>query len=82
MDYTSNDTNMTGSAGLSAGLQTYYNRKLLETFEPNLVHTQFATMYPLPANNGKVMQMRKFTPIPANTKVASMQPELEIKEQK
>ena len=68
MAYTSNDTNMTGSAGLSAGLQTYYNRKLLETFEPNLVHTQFATMYPLPANNGKVMQMRKFTPIPANTK--------------
>ena len=30
MAYTNTDTNMTGSSGLSAGMQTYYNRQLLE----------------------------------------------------
>ena len=41
MAYTNTDTNMTSSSALSAGMQTYYNRELLRTFEPNLVHLQF-----------------------------------------
>ena len=41
MAYTNTDTNMTTSSALSAGMQTYYNRELLRTFEPNLVHLQF-----------------------------------------
>lgn len=41
MAYTNTDTNMTTSSGLSAGMQTYYNRELLRTFEANLVHLQF-----------------------------------------
>ena len=43
MAYTNTDTNMTTSSALSAGMQTYYNRELLRTFEPNLVHLQLAT---------------------------------------
>ena len=67
MAYTNTNTNMTTSTGLSAGMQTYYNRTLLRTFEPNLVHLQFGENYPLPANSGKVMQMRKLIPIEGKT---------------
>lgn len=67
MAYTNTDTNMTTSTGLSAGMQTYYNRQLLRNFEPNLVHLQFGDMHPLPENAGKVMNFRKMVPIPAKT---------------
>lgn len=67
MAYTNADTNMTTTSGLSAGMQTYYNRELLRTFEPNLVHLQFADVYPMPANNGTVMNMRKLIPLDAKT---------------
>ena len=46
MAYTSENTNMTMSGGLTPGMQTYYNRELLRTFEPNLVHDQFAEEHP------------------------------------
>lgn len=65
MPYTNTDTNMTTSAGLTAGMQTYYNRELLRTFEPNLVHLQFGDMYPMPENNGIHMNMRKLLPLDA-----------------
>lgn len=68
MPYTNTDTNMTNSTGLTKGMQTYYNRELLRTFEPNLVHLQFAERYPMPANNGLVMNMRKLVPVKTNTK--------------
>lgn len=65
MAYTNTDTNMTNSTGLTPGMQTYYNRELLRTFEPKLVHDQFAEEYPLPANHGTVMNLRKILPIDA-----------------
>lgn len=65
MVYTNTDTNMTTSTGLSAGMQTYYNRELLRTFEPKLIHDQFAEEYPLPPNNGTTMNLRKLLPIDA-----------------
>lgn len=49
MAYTNTDTNMTTSSGLSVGMQTYYNRELLRTFEPNLVHLQFGDEHRMPA---------------------------------
>lgn len=67
MAYTNTDTNMTTSTGLTLGMQTYYNRELLRTFEPNLVHLQFGVEYPLPANSGKTTDLRKMIPIEANT---------------
>lgn len=67
MAYTNTDTNMTTSAGISPSMQTYYNRTLLKTFEPELVHLQFAEVYPFPKNNGKVMNMRKLMPLDAKT---------------
>lgn len=65
--YTNTNTNMTTSSGLTPGMQTYYNRELLRTFEPNLVHLQFGDEYRMPANSGVVMNMRKLIPIDAKT---------------
>ncbi|HIU14932.1 MAG TPA: N4-gp56 family major capsid protein [Candidatus Ventricola intestinavium] len=68
MAYTSKDTNMTGSTGLTPGMQTYYNRELLRTFEPELVHLQFGDEHRMPPNSGLVMNMRKLIPLETNTK--------------
>lgn len=65
--YTNTDTNMTTTAGLSPSMITYYNRALLQTFEPELVHLQFAETYPMPLNNGLVMNMRKLLPLEGST---------------
>lgn len=71
MAYTNTDTNMTTSNGLSAGMQTYYNRELLRTFEPNLVHLQFGDEHRMPPHSGLVMNMRKLIPLETNTKALS-----------
>lgn len=67
MPYTNTDTNMTTSTGLTPGMQTYYNRELLRTFEPELVHLQFGDEHRMPENNGLIMNMRKLIPLDANT---------------
>ena len=67
MAYTSTNTNMTASTGLTPGMQTYYNRELLRTFEPELVHLQFGDEHRMPENAGLVMNMRKIIPLEANT---------------
>ena len=67
MAYTSENTNMTMSGGLTPGMQTYYNRELLRTFEPELVHLQFGDEHRMPENSGLVMNMRKIIPLEANT---------------
>lgn len=71
MAYTNTDTNMTTSSTLSAGMQTYYNRELLRTFEPNLVHLQFGDEHRMPPHSGLVMNMRKLIPLETNTKALS-----------
>lgn len=71
MAYTNTDTNMTTSSALSAGMQTYYNRELMRTFEPNLVHLQFGDEHRMPPHSGLVMNMRKLIPLETNTKALS-----------
>ena len=71
MEYTSTNTNMTASTGLTPGMQTYYNRELLRTFEPELVHLQFGDEHRMPENSGLVMNMRKIIPLEANTNTLS-----------
>lgn len=71
MAYTSTDTNMTGSTGLTPGMQTYYNRELLRTFEPELVHLQFGDEHRMPVGSGLVMNMRKIIPLETNTTTLS-----------
>jgi N4-gp56 family major capsid protein len=62
------NTNKTDSSALAPGMQTYYNRELLRTFEPELVHLQFGDEHRMPENNGLVMNMRKIVPLETNTK--------------
>lgn len=57
--------NKTTTAGLAPGMQDYFDRKLLRTMKPKLVHTQFAQMRPLPANNGTTIHFRRWNPLEA-----------------
>lgn len=66
-DYTPTNTNMSSSTGLSAGMQRYYNRTLLEDKEAKLVHEQFCTHVPFPRNNGTSMSLRKLLKVASNT---------------
>ena len=64
-------TNKTDTSALAPGMQTYYNRELLRTFEPELVHLQFGDEHRMPENSGLVMNMRKIIPLEANTNTLS-----------
>lgn len=67
MAYTNGNSNFTTSAGIAPAMQTFYNRTLLRSFEPELVHLQFGEVYPMPQNNGMIMNMRKLVPLSAKT---------------
>lgn len=48
---------------LSAEMKTYYENRLIDYAEPALVHDQFADKYPIPANSGKTIEFRKYSPL-------------------
>lgn len=48
---------------LSPEMKTYYEKRLLDNAEPNLVHSQFADKYPIPKNGGKTIEFRKYSPL-------------------
>ena len=52
--------NTTGSSGMSAEMKTFYERRLIDQALPALVHDQFGDSYPIPANNGKTIEFRKY----------------------
>ena len=56
--------NHTGATGMSAEMKTYYEKRLLDQAEPLLVHDQFGDKYPIPANNGKTIEFRKYDSLP------------------
>ena len=59
--------NTTATSGMSAEMKTYYEKTLLDLAEPALVHDQFGDSYPIPANNGKTIEFRKYTALPKAT---------------
>lgn len=66
--------NMTGittpyseGGGLSQEMKTYYSDYLIDMAEPKLVHDQFGQKRPIPKNNGKVIEFRKYDPLPKMT---------------
>ena len=59
--------NHTGANGMSAEMKTYYEKRLLDQAEPLLVHDQFGDKYPIPANNGKTIEFRKYESLPKAT---------------
>lgn len=58
------NTQTTGSSGMTADMKTYYEKRLIDYAEPNLVHDQFADKYNIPANGGKTIEFRKYDSLP------------------
>ena len=54
------NTQTTTTAGLSDEMKTFYEDRLIDYAEPNLVHDQFGDEYPIPANGGKTIEFRKY----------------------
>ena len=53
--------------GLSAEMKTYYSDYLIDMAEPKLVHDQFGQKEPIPKNRGKIVEFRKYDPLPTIT---------------
>ena len=58
------NTNVTGDAGLSVEMKTFYDMNLIDEAQPNLIHDQFGQKRPIPANGGKKIEFRKFASLP------------------
>lgn len=54
--------NSTGN-DLSPEMKVYYEDRLIDYAEPNLVHDQFGDKYPIPRNGGKTIEFRKYSPL-------------------
>lgn len=58
------NTNVTTDAGLSDEMKTFYSDYLIDFAKPALVHDQFGQKHPIPKNGGKVIEFRKYSPLP------------------
>ena len=58
------DTQVTTQESLSPEMKTYYEDTLIDNAEPKLVHDQFGDKYPIPKNNGKTIEFRKYAALP------------------
>ena len=58
------NTNVTGDGGLSPEMKTYYEKSLIRTAEPLLVHDQFGQKKPIPKNGGKTIEFRRYASLP------------------
>lgn len=61
------NTNTTGQSSLSLEMKTFYDKVLLKSAEPELVHDQFGQKRPIPKGNGKKIEFRKFSALPTVT---------------
>lgn len=48
---------------LSPEMKVYYEDRLIDYAEPNLVHDQFGDKYPIPKHGGKTIEFRKYSPL-------------------
>ncbi len=53
--------------GLSPAMKTYYSDYLIDIAEPKLVHDQFGQKTPIPQGKGKMIEFRKYDPLPTVT---------------
>lgn len=58
------NTNTTLDNGLSDEMKTYYSDYLIDMAAPKLVHDQFGQKHPIPQNGGKIIEFRKYDPLP------------------
>lgn len=62
------NTNVTTQTGvgqdLSPEMKVFYDRKLIQEAEPQLIHDQFGQKRPIPKGAGKTIEFRKFSSLP------------------
>ena len=58
------NTQTTGADGLSAEMKVFYSDYLIDNAVPKLVHDQFGQKHPIPKNGGKIIEFRKYSPLP------------------
>lgn len=58
------NTHTTSTPGMSAEMKTYYDMRLIDLVEPELVHAQFGQKRPIPKNGGKIIEFRQFSALP------------------
>lgn len=49
---------------LSAEMQTFYEKTLIDQAEPKLVYDHFGDKYPIPKGSGKTIQFRRYSALP------------------
>lgn len=59
--------NTTASPGLSAEMKTFYDKNLIRTAKPKLVHAQFGQKRNIPKNGGKKIEFRRYAALPKAT---------------
>ena len=60
-------TQTTLLSGLAPEMKEYYQKRLIETAEPKLVHSKFGDQYPVPKNSGLKTEFRKYGSLPKAT---------------
>jgi N4-gp56 family major capsid protein len=60
------NTQVTTDNNMSVEMKTYYQDRLIDNAEPNLVYQQFGSKRPIPAGKGKSTEFRKYDPLPKN----------------
>ncbi|MBR3753361.1 MAG: N4-gp56 family major capsid protein [Ruminiclostridium sp.] len=64
LDLFDGNTNVTTQDTLSGEMKTWYSDYLIDNAEPELVHDQFAQKHNIPKNGGKIIEFRRFDPLP------------------
>ena len=59
--------NTTSSDGLSPEMKTFYDKNLIRTAKPKLVHAQFGQKRSIPKNGGKKIEFRRYVALPKAT---------------
>ena len=58
------NTNTTLDSGLSVENKTFYDMRLIEVAQAELVHDQFGQKRPIPKNGGKTIEFRQYASLP------------------
>lgn len=58
------NVNVTGQASLAPEMKTFYDKVLIRSAEPYLVHDQFGQKRPIPKGSGKTIEFRQFSTLP------------------
>lgn len=64
LQFFAGNTNVTTDVGMSDEMKTFYSDYLIDLASAKLVHDQFAQKHPIPKNGGKIIEFRKYDPLP------------------